>query len=318
MLFKREKICYNENMSNYKNRNSEGFVSSLIGERTSAKTAGLTYTVAALVIFGVSFLLLMVMSVAQASGELMLYLNYLAAPIAFLLVGVWYFSYTKTTVKTFIKEQKCPWKYYLIAILLQVGLFGLSEVNGYFLQFLEGFGYTPTEIELPSMEGFGFIGVFLTIAVLPAIMEEFVFRGVFLRETKDFSLLARVLICGGLFALYHQNPAQTIYQFICGMAFALVAIKSGSILPTVLSHFINNGVILILTKFGVESFTATAYVIILITAGLCLVASLVYLLAFDRQKEEKKKGNYGQLFACAGLGIFLLLLSWGATFLTGM
>lgn len=299
-------------------RQNEGFLASLIGERTQEKTAGLTYTVAALAIFGVSFLLLIVMSVAQASEKVILYLNYLAAPIAFLLVGVWYFAYTNTRVKDYAKAQKCHWKYCLIAILLQIGLFGLSEVNGYFLLFLERFGYQPTEIQLPSMEGFGFVGVLLTIALLPAIMEEFVFRGIFLEGTKNFSLLARVLICGGLFALYHQNPAQTIYQFICGAAFALVAIKSGSILPTVLSHFINNAVILILTKLGVESFSPTAYVIILVTAGLCLVGSLVYLLVLDKSQGEKRKGNYGQFFACAGFGIFMLFLSWCSTFLTGM
>ena len=305
-------------MKNSSEQQNKGFLSSLIGERTHAKTAGLTYTVAALAIFCVSFFLIILISASAMSENTSLYLNYLAAPIAFLLVGAWYFSYTKTSVKGFVQGQKCYGKYYLIAVLLQIGLFGLGEVNGYFLQFLERFGYTPAEIKLPNVDGFGFVGVLITVAVLPAIMEEFVFRGIFLEETKDFSLLARLLICGGLFALYHQNPAQTIYQFICGAAFALVAIKSGSILPTVLSHFINNGVILLLYKLGVETFSPTAYVIILVTAGLCLAGSLVWLLAFDRQKQEKKKGNYGHLFACASVGIFMLLLSWCATLLSGV
>ena len=305
-------------MKNRREQQNEGFIASLLGERTHSKTAGLVYTVGARAIFGVSFILVLLISTLSLTKDGELYLGYLSSPLAFLLVGAWYFSYTKTPVKTFVKEQKCPWKYYLIAIILQMGLFGLSEANGYFLQFLERFGYTPTEVEIPSLDGFGFIGVLITVAVLPAIMEEFVFRGIFLRETKEFSLLPRILICGALFALYHQNPAQTIYQFICGAAFALMAIKAGSVLPTMLSHFINNGVIILLLKFGVTSFSPTAHAIILIAAGVCLVASLVYLLVFDKQKEEKKKGSYGQFFACAALGIFMLALSWGATFLMGV
>jgi membrane protease YdiL (CAAX protease family) len=246
------------------------------------------------------------------------YLSFLVAPIAFLLLGVWYFWYTKDSVKSFAKAQNCHPKYYLIAVLLQIGLLSLSEVNTVFLEFLGKFGYEYVEPALPSMDGAGFIGVLLVIAVLPAIMEDFFFRGIQLEGLKSFGTLGAVLLSGGLFALFHQSPAQTVYQFICGAAFALVAIKSGSILPTVLSHFINNGVILLLYKLGVESFSPTAYVIILVTAGLCLASSLVWLLAFDRQKQEKKKGNYGHLFACASVGIFMLLLSWCATLLSGV
>ena len=305
-------------MNNQRNRkNSEGFFSSLIGERTRAKTAGLIYTVAALAIFAVALIIGFIPVGEGEQPQWWLYLSFLAAPVAFLIVGIWYFSYTETSPLAFIKEQKCSWKYYLIAIILQIGLFGLSEVNVLFVEFLEGLGYKDGGITLPSMQGAGFIGVFITIAVIPAIMEEFVFRGIFLRETKEFSLLSQTLICGALFALYHQNPAQTVYQFICGAAFALVAIKSGSMLPTMLSHFINNAAILLLTKFGVSSFEMPMYAIILIVAGLCLVGSLVYLLVFDRQKHEEKRGNYKQLFACAGIGIFMLLLSWCATLLTG-
>ena len=321
-LSKTRKRCYNVGMKNQKKQQNEGFFSSLIGDRTSSKTAGLTYTVAALAMFAVSFVLSCIILGANIpegeNPDWVLYAQYLAVPFSFLFVGYWYFSYTKTPVKQFVKEQKCHWKYYLIAVALQVGLFSLSELNGVFLQFLKRFGYQDVGINLPSMDGVGFIGVFVTIALLPAIMEEFIFRGIFLRDTKDFSLLARVLICGGLFALYHQNPAQTIYQFICGAAFALVAVKSGSFFPTMLAHFINNGVILLLTKLGLDTFTPTVYAITLVVSGLCLVSSLVYLLFFDGKEKKEKKGSYGQLFACAALGILLLFLSWIATFLTGI
>lgn len=305
-------------MKNYRNeKENGGFISSLIGEKTPAKTAGLSYTVAALAIFAISFVFAFLPVGEGEKPDWWLYLNFLAAPMAFLIVGIWYFSYTKTPFAGFIKEQKCHPKYFLVALLLQVGLFSLSELNVLFVEFLQSLGYKDAGISLPSMQGAGCIGVFVTVAILPAIMEEFVFRGIFLRETKEFSLLGQVLVCGGLFALYHQNPAQTVYQFICGAAFALVAIKSGSFLPTALSHFINNGVILLLTKLGIDSFDEPMYVITLVVSGLCLVGSLVCLLVFDREKREKKKGNYKHLFACAGVGIAMLLLSWLTTLLMG-
>ncbi len=305
-------------MSNNKKDKQEGIFSSLIGEKTPSKTSGLVYTVAACTFFFVSLLVSM-LPVGEERPDCFLYVSFLAAPVAFLLVGVWYFSYTKHSFKQFVKEQNCSPKYYLLAIAVQIGLLSLSELNIMFLSFLEKFGYKNSEIILPSMDGFGFVGVFLTVAVLPAIMEEFVFRGLLLREMQGFSLITRALIGGGLFALYHQNPAQTIYQGICGMAFALVAARAGSFLPTALAHLINNGVILVLTKLQITSYGATMYAFIVAISALCLGFSIVYLLFAkgDEYKREKKKANYGEFFVCAAVGIFIFFLSWLATLFVG-
>ncbi len=291
-----------------------GYLSSLIGEKTPSKIAGLTYSAAVCVFLAVSFVVaLFAGEIGETKPQWYLYLSFLAAPIAFALTVAWYFSYTKTSVKAFVKEQKCSPKYYLVAALLQIGLFSLGELNGLFLQFLENFGYQNIEIELPSTAGFGIVGVLLAVAVLPAVMEELFFRGIFLRETKEFSLLGRVLLCGGLFALYHQNPAQTIYQFICGAAFAYVAAKAGSFLPTVLSHFINNALIVVLYANGITAFEGGTYAFILVLSAICLVGTLVYFLFFDKKNEEKKsarKGVYKEFFTCAALGITVLGLTW--------
>jgi hypothetical protein len=139
-------------------------------------------------------------------------------------------------------------------VLLQIGLFAFSELNTLFLEFLEGFGYTPDEIRLPSINGWGFIGALIAVALLPAVFEEILFRGVLLGGMKQFGEVKAALLCGALFALYHQNPPQTVYQFICGTAFAFIAMRSGSILPTVLSHFLNNAFILCLYAFNVQTF----------------------------------------------------------------
>ncbi|MBQ9113340.1 MAG: CPBP family intramembrane metalloprotease [Clostridia bacterium] len=295
-------------MNNSRNeKNQQGFLSRLIGEPTPEKNAGLTYSVAAIVIL---FLSLVYGCIPKSADTVRAYLSFMVAPIAFLFIGVWYFCYTKTSFKTFVKAQNCPPKYYLIAVLLQIGLLSLGEVNTLFLEFLEKFGYEYVEPVLPSMNGVGFIGVLFVIAVLPAIMEDFFFRGIQLEGIKTFGTVSGAILSGALFALFHQNPAQTVYQFICGAAFALVAIKAGSFLPTALAHFINNAYILVLHKYQITSFSAPVYAIILVTSAICLIVSLGYLLFIDRQKTEKKKGKYGGFFLCASVGIAVFALSW--------
>ena len=295
-------------MKNSRNdKNQQGFLSSLVGDPTPEKQAGLTYSMAAIVIL---FLSLVYGCIPESAGTARVYLSFMVAPVAFLLLGAWYFIYTKRSVKAFAKAQNCHPKYYLIAVILQIGLLSLSELNTLFLEFLEKFGYEYTEPVLPSVEGAGFIGVMLVIAVLPAMMEDFFFRGIQLEGIKRFGTAGGVLLSGALFALFHQNPAQTVYQFICGAAFALVAIKSGSFLPTALAHFINNAYILVLYKYEVTSFSTPVYAIILATSAICLIVSLGYLLFADRQKTEKKTGKYSGFFLCASLGIAVFALSW--------
>ncbi len=304
-----------------KKEKQRGF-SSLIGEKTPAKIAGLCYSAAACAFFALSIVILFC-SLAVGEGETpqwYLYVSFSAAPVAFSLVAAWYFFYTGTPVKKFFKEQKCAPKYYLIAFLLQIGLLSLGELNGAFLRFLERFGYEDSGIILPSTKGFGLVGVLLVVAVLPAALEELFFRGIFLREMKDFSLWGKVCLCGGLFALYHQNPAQTVYQLLCGLAFALIAARAGSFLPTVLSHFFNNAFIILLYALGITSYSQKAYGIGVTVCGLCLVGALVWLF-FDLRKTEKKKtekGAYKQFFICALLGLAAFGFSWLATLLTGL
>lgn len=83
---------------------------------------------------------------------------------------------------------------------------------------------------------------FLTVAVLPAIFEELTNRGlllsVFEKEENDNKV---IVIMAVIFALFHQNIVQTGYTFIGGLVFAFLAIKTKSIVPGIIIHFINNG-----------------------------------------------------------------------------
>ena len=289
-----------------KNEQNKGKLNSLLGEPTPQKAAGISFSLAPMVS---AALLIVAVVILTAFGVIkdntyteqgwFHYVSFLLPQIAFFVVILFYFSYTKRKVAHACKAQKCHPKYFVWAVIMQVGLFSFGELNGLFLEFLQSLGYTPSPVILPPLEGGWLVLTFIVVALLPALFEERFFRGILLKGMQSFGVWGAVLISGAYFSIYHQNPPQTVYQFICGAAFALVAIKSGSILPTVLSHFINNGVILLLYKLGVESFSPTAYVIILVTAGLCLASSLVWLLAFDRQKQEKKKGIFALFsFAC--------------------
>ena len=123
--------------------------------------------------------------------------------------------------------------------------------------------------------------------------------------------------------LFHQNPAQTIYQFCCGTAFALVAIKAGSVLPTILAHFVNNTVILILYKAGVTYFPTPIFISIVCVSALCLIGALWYLLVIDKDKKKKaerenKVMEQKNFFLLSSVGIALCALTWLFVLFSGM
>ena len=121
-----------------------------------------------------------------------------------------------------------------------------------------------------------------------------------------------------MFSLFHVNPAQTVYQFACGVCFALVAIRSGSALPTMVSHFLNNALVLAMTAAGLEDFPEAVKLPLYLTAGVVLAAVGAWLI-FDKNNTKKGGIREGRsFFAGAGAGIALCAVMWIATLVTGI
>lgn len=202
--------------------------------------------------------------------------------------------------------------YFLLAVVLWFGLlFGLNFVNNWFVAFLELFGYTMPDTQLPSLEGSGFLGVMIVVAVLPAICEETLFRGILLEGIKDVGTVAACLLGGLLFSIFHQNPPQTIYQFCCGAAFTLLAIRAESILPTCLMHFLNNALIIFDAKFSfLERLSFPAEVAIYAVSGVCLIGALIWMIWFDKGTNRKKEGSIKPFIYAALAGIILCVVVW--------
>ncbi|MBQ8374804.1 MAG: CPBP family intramembrane metalloprotease [Clostridia bacterium] len=300
--------------------NKNRFLSSLLGEMTVEKSSGLAFSAAVLLPVLLSFVFVMI---AGAAGlfvkgveeqDWYRYFNFLLPQISFAIVCFAFFYLSKTSVKTVIGTPK--WYYFAIALILQFGLLALSELNTWFIEFLESFGYENSSVQLPSLAGGGVFGVLLVVAVLPAVFEELLFRGVLLKGLRSFPIWAAALLCGGMFSLFHQNPAQTVYQFCCGAAFALVALRSGSVLPTVLMHFFNNGLIIVLEYFGasVEHLPLP----VLIAAIVCLLGSVFFLVFEEKLLKktptniftEEKTGSKKEFFLCAAVGLTVCIAVW--------
>ena len=106
------------------------------------------------------------------------------------------------------------------------GLFGLKNSGGDV-----SFGGS-----LPSV-----LMYYLSVAIMPAFTEEFAFRGVIMGSLRKYSDGLALVVSSGLFALMHGNFVQLPFTFCCGMMFGFLALKTNSLLPGIIVHFLNNG-----------------------------------------------------------------------------
>lgn len=87
-----------------------------------------------------------------------------------------------------------------------------------------------------------FLAALFLMAIVPAVLEETVYRGVFYNEYSKLSPWKAVILSGFLFGLMHGNINQFCYAAVMGIIFALLIEATGSILSTMLVHFwINAG-----------------------------------------------------------------------------
>ena len=77
-------------------------------------------------------------------------------------------------------------------------------------------------------------------AVIPAVFEEFAFRGIILNKLRKFGDNSAVIISALLFGLMHGNLSQIPFAFIIGLVIGFTAVKTNSLIPGILIHFSNN------------------------------------------------------------------------------
>lgn len=81
---------------------------------------------------------------------------------------------------------------------------------------------------------------FIALCVLPAVTEELFFRGALQGLLRPCGSAAAIFGPALLFSLLHLDAIQGLTALVCGVFLGWLAERSGSILPGILLHFVNN------------------------------------------------------------------------------
>ncbi len=219
---------------------------------------------------------------------------------------------------------KMKWHTYLILIGIGIiSLFGIQYFIGAFDNLLKLIGFPLTEnvsMLNPTSWGKYFLSI-LALAILPAIGEEFVFRGVVLHGLRSrFNDVSAVLLSALMFAIMHQSLQQLIYPFILGCIMGWVVLRTGSLVSSVLIHFVNN--FLVVTLTFVENMTGFSFAIggawwfyiiaiglLFVTFAICYIIDRFYFNHQSKVQHERtshKTSIYVYISLAVGVVLFIL------------
>jgi len=123
------------------------------------------------------------------------------------------------------------------------------------------------------VEGPQLITSLAMFAVLPAICEELVFRGVLARSLGRYrSLAAAAAISGVVFAAYHLSLVQAVPTLTLGALLAVIAIRADSIAPSVVAHALNNAIAIAMSRGALPQLDSWLTAHPLLTLGGCTLA----------------------------------------------
>ena len=192
--------------------------------------------------------------VSTALFQLLIGLGAIVLTLVFLL------KVTRLKTKDLRIMLPAPWSAgFCLPVFL--GVANLANLAGALINRLTG---SPATSEMLPSGGPELLMQFLALCVMPAIAEELLFRGAFQGLMRPCGSAAAIFAPALLFGVLHLDLAQGLTAFACGVFLGWLAERSGSILPGMLLHLVNNALAFLTiylryyapaeVSFGVELF----------------------------------------------------------------
>lgn len=180
----------------------------------------------------------------------------------------------------YISTQKATWSPVSVPYLTCSGLAILA--GGFLVSTLMGvLDWIPNIMEQSFdilQSGWGGI---LAIAIVGPVLEELLFRGAITKALlQQYNPTKAILFSALLFGVFHINPAQILPAFLIGILLAWTYYKTGSLIPCIFMHILNNSLAVYLsiqypeTENMDDLISGTPYLIVLSGAVLLLAGSV--------------------------------------------
>ena len=138
--------------------------------------------------------------------------------------------------------------------------------------------------------------MFISTAIIPAFVEELLFRGVVLSSIRPYSEGGAILISAILFGFMHQTPFQLFYATAIGVILGIIRVQTGSIWIGVLVHFFNNFLSVIQTYLlGCFDDQTGTVIYTILTLSVMALGGLLGAALYMKSASQKKGNTIDRL-----------------------
>ncbi len=173
----------------------------------------------------------------------------------------------------------------LTAVVICMGFTYIAQIIASILQTVTTL--SPPDIPHNSAT-INIIAEIFSVAIVPGIVEEIVFRGIILGMFRKFGDRFAIFISALLFGTLHMNLVQFVFAFILGLVFGYVVVKLNSLLPSMIAHTLNN---LLSTFLSLHLLSATGYSLIMLIATLASIILIIVLSIKDKNSLKVPKDS---------------------------
>lgn len=212
----------------------------------------------------------------------------------------------KKKFSPFTPTKSVPFGVAFFGVFSAIGLCMLSNIiNSYILYFFTEIGLTVPEAPQTMVETPTSLALNLfTMAVLPALLEEMIYRGYILRTLRPYGNVFAVIVSSLLFSLMHGNLRQIPFAFIVGLVLGLLYVFTNNIWLPIAVHFANNAISVLMEYFAFslpESYRGVFYALIiygLVAVG--ILCTVVLLAGYSKHLRVRRVGTSLNAFERCG------------------
>lgn len=159
------------------------------------------------------------------------------------------------------------------------------------------------------------------VCFLGPILEEIIFRGFILKSMQRYGNLTAIIVSSILFSMFHLNLVQFVNPVLMGIVLAFIAIKSESIIPSIIAHIFNNSITFIASGITLLKIPLAESIFGYIYFGVGVIALVLFIIKYGKDfieiiKEdtrilktyEKVRFSFSGLWSLAYIAFYIIFV----------
>lgn len=149
----------------------------------------------------------------------------------------------------------------------------------------------------------------ISLVILPATMEELLFRGIISRGLKKHGKIFSIIITALMFSIFHMSISQTVYPFLIGIILTLVMYNENNIFYPILMHAVNNFLSLTLSFLSINLvFDHWTYIVLAIILAIIFLSIVIYFTIIGNKSSKQAKFTPKEILYLSASLVFMIVI----------